>query len=346
MNPGSDPEIFSFSSQVLERNGGLVEQRSDHLLALLPAPLARRLELPEEVQLGGDGAPLLYGSPLLDRLVHLATQEVPVVYGQVEVPYLKKAGFEQLLSQEISFVDGQARLVSRAEARTTYLVLVCHYVALSDERKEGLVQVGVHEGSGALIPDLEGRLSQFQPQFFEPGKIPPHFPVHLEQTISCALRSARARVEAELSDFLSSMRRRLHRDIRNTREYYEALKKEMEESLGNPNLADGQRQERVAKIQELPQELSCKVADLEHKYQVQVTVTGCAALRLLVPVVQVMIEIKYRRLQRTAQVIWNPIIRRLDPLVCERCQETIRTVYPREKLSQILFLCPSCNPKC
>ena len=346
MNKVSDPEIFSFSSQVLERYGGLVEQGSDHLLALLPAPLAHRLELPEEVQLGGDGAPLLYGSPLLDRLIHLATQEVPILYGQVEVPYLKKAGFEQLIGQDLSFVDGQARLVSRAEARTSYMVLVCHYVALSDERKEGLVQAGIHEGSGALIPDLEGRRSEFQLQFFEPGKIPPHFPIRLEQAVSGALKSARARIEAELSDFLSSMRRRLHRDVRNTREYYEALEKEMEESLGHPHLTDGQRQERAVKIQELPQELARKIADLEHKYQVQVTITGCAALRLLVPVVQIMIEIKYHRFQRTAQVIWNPIIRRFDPLVCERCQETIRTVYPREKDSQILLLCPSCIAKC
>jgi hypothetical protein len=347
MTKGSDPEPLSFSVQVLEKHGGLVEQRSDHLLTLLPASLARLLELPEEVQLGGEGVPLLYGSPLLDRLINLATREVPVVYGQVEVPYLKKAGFEQLIGQDLSFADGQARLVSRAEARTSYMVLVCHYVALSDERKEGLVQVGVNEGSGALIPDLEKRLSEFQLQFFAPGKVPPHFPVHLEQAVSNALKSARINTETELSDFFSSMRRRLRRDVRNTREYYEALKKEMEASLKHPNLTDGQRQERVAKIQELPQEMARKIADLEHKYQVQISVRGCAALRFIAPVVQIMIGINYRKFQRTARVTWNPITRRLDPLVCEHCQETIRAIHPREKDSHILLICPSCsaNPK-
>ncbi len=101
MNGMADPELWSFSVQVLETHGGLVEQRGDHLLSLLPGPLARLLELPEEVQLGGEGFPLLYGSPVLDRLIHLATREVPIVYGQVEVPYLKREGFEKLMEQDL-----------------------------------------------------------------------------------------------------------------------------------------------------------------------------------------------------------------------------------------------------
>jgi hypothetical protein len=167
--------------------------------------------------------------------------------------------------------------------------------------------------------------------------------VHLEQALSCALESARARTETELSDFFSSMRRRLRRDAGNTREYYEALKKEMEDSLGRPHLTDAQRQERMAKIRELPQEMASKIADLENKYQVQVTLTGCAALRFILPVVQIMIGINYRKLQRTTRATWNPITRRLDPLVCERCQGTIRTLSLREKDSQIFLLCASCS---
>jgi hypothetical protein len=343
MNNVSDPELFSFSARLLEKNGGLVEQGSDHLLTLLPPHLAHSLELPEEVRLGGDGVPLLYGSPLLDRLIHLATGEVPIVYGQVEIAYLKKAGFEQLIGQDLSFIDGQVHMISRGEARTTYMLLICHYVALSDERKEGLVRVGVHEASGALIPDVEERLSEFRLQFFEPGKVPPYFPVHLEQALSCALKSARTRTETELSEFFSSMRRRLCRDVSHTREYYEALKKEMEDSLGRPHLTDAQRQERMVKILELPQEMANKIADLEHKYQVQVTLTGCAALRFIVSVVQVMVGINYRRFQRMVGLTWNPITQHLDPLVCERCQGAIRTIYLREKDSQILLLCPSCS---
>ncbi len=340
-----DSELFSFSAQVLEKNGAVIEQQPGHLLALLPAPLARTLELSEEAQLGGDGVPLLYGSPLLDRLIYLATREVPIVYGQVEVPYLKKAGFDPLIGQDLSFVEGQVRLVSRAEARTRYLVLLCRYVALSDERKEGLAQVTVNEESGAFISDFGDGLSEFQLHFFRPGEIPAHFPRDLEPAISSALRNARNQVEGELFEFLASMQRRLRRDVRNTREYYEALRAEMEVSLGRPNLTDTLREERIAKIRELPQEMARKIADLEHKYQIHVTLTGGAATRLLTSVVQISLQINYRKFQGTLQATWNPVTRRLDPLVCKHCQKSIRSICPREKGSQIIFLCSSCALK-
>ena len=341
----SDPELLHFSAELLEKHGGLIEPGDDRLLALLPARLARELELPEEVRLGSEEAPLLYGSPLLDRLIGFATRDVPVVYGQIQVDYLKKAGFEQLIGRDVAFMDGLARIGGRAEARATYMLLVCRYMALSDERKEGIVRVGVHEGSGALIPGLVDVLEESRPEFFPSGKVPPHFPVHLEQAVTNGMRSTRGLVEENLSEFFSSMRRRLQRDVRNTREYYEALMVEMQESLSHPNLTEPQRQDRLAKIEDLPREMVRKIQDLEQKYQVRVTVSACGALRLLVNVVQLMVELKYRKLTRSVRIIWNPVTRRLDPLVCEECRTTIDRIHPAAKDSTIRLLCLPCSQK-
>lgn len=345
MSAVSDPELLSFAAELLEKHGGLVETRPEALSVLLPPTLAEVLRLPEESLLGEGGVPLLYGSPVLEQLIGLATADVPVAYGHIEAPYLKKGGFEQLIGRDIVFADGQARIGARAEARTTYMVAMFHYVALSDERKEGLVRVGVHEGSGAVITDLDERLQEFKPEFFLPGKVPPHFPVHLEQAVSSAVQTAKDGTESELSEFLSSMQRRLQRDVKNTREYYDALKEEMEASLSHHSLTDAQRQERMEKIQELPLEMERKIEDLKQKYQVQVTVTARAALRLLVDVAQIMLELRYRKAHRTVRVIWNPITRRLDPLVCERCRETTHKVHPAVKDAGIELLCFACSRK-
>lgn len=342
MSTLSDPELLEFSRELLARHGGLIEPRDDRLLTLLPSELARDLDLPEEVELGSEQAPLLYGSPVLDRLVGLATRNVPVAYGQVRIPYLKKAGFDQLIGKDLAFVGGQARVASRAEARTTYMVLVCRYVALSDERKEGLVKVGAHEGSGAIIPGLVESWEALRPEFFEPGKTPPHFPVHLEKTVLAGLRSGRTMVEATLSDFLTSMQRRLRRDARNTREYYDALRSEMEAGLSHPNLTESQRRERLSKIEDLPNERARKIVDLEQKYQVRVTLSPCAAVRLLVDVVQLLIELRYRKLQRSLTVTWNPITKRLDPWVCEECGSSTTRVTPAGERS-IRLLCTRCG---
>lgn len=342
MSGVTDPEIFAFAANLIEKHGGVVENRGEHFLALLPTPLARLLHLPDEVLLGTAELPLIYGSPVLDRLIGLAVGEVPVTCGQIEVPYIKKAGFEQLLGQDIRFTDGLARVMSRAEARTTYMVLVCHYVAMSDERKEGLVRVGVHEASGAVIENLEDLMQEFHPQFFFPGKVPSHFPVHIEKAIGCAMTEARLAVKAELEDFIQSMRRRLHRDVRNTREYYDTLRIEMEEGLSRHNLTETQRREREAKIIELPVEMDRKILDLEQKYSVKVTIRTCAAIRLLVNVAQLILNLKYRKLGRQIKAVWNPLTRGLDPLVCDRCGKTIRIICPSAESEGIALLCTGC----
>ena len=333
-----------YTSRVLEKQGGLVDYHDDRLFALLPQELARSLGIPEEVQIGGLDFPLIYGSPFLDRLIDKTTQEVPIVYGQIEVPYLKKAGFEQLIGRDLIFADGQIRIVSRAEARTTYMVFVSHYVALSDERKEGLVRLTVQEETGSLIPNFEAHWPEFQVTFFEPDKIPPHFPVHLDKVVSLGLKKAQEVTEAELAEFLKSMKRRLQRDIRNTREYFQALEKEMMTAL-KAGRTEAHENERKAKIKALPQELSRKIEDLQHKYQIQVTITGSAALRFLIPVAQLLLQIRYRKFERTARITWNPITRHLDPLLCEHCLETIQVVYPWIKDSRIILGCQSCSKR-
>lgn len=345
MRNNSDPELLAFAGDLIEKRGGLIERRPDRLLAVLPSDLAGNLALSEEVVLGTDTTSLLYGSPFLDRLVALATSEVPMVYGQIEVPYLKKAGFEELLGKDLSFADGQVRVSARAEARTTYMILTCRYVALSDERKEGLLQIGVHEGTGAVISSLDRVWQEFQPQFFPAGKVPPHFPVRLDSAIASAMASARTGIEKELSDFLTSMQRRLQRDVTNTREYYEALKAEMAASLSHPNLTEAQRQEREEKVAALPAELARKVEDLRQKYRVEVTITACAALRLLVNIAQISLAIRYRKAERTLRVVWNPLTRRLDPLVCERCKQTITRIHPVATDKAVDLLCSSCAQK-
>lgn len=341
----SDPELLAFAARVLERHGGLIEPGADGLLALMPPALAQDLEVPEETRFGSEAAPLLYGSPLLDRLVGLARREVPVAYAQVEVPYLKKAGFEQLLARDLAFAGGQVRVSSRAQTRTTYMILWCHYVALSDERKEGLVHLGVHEAGGAVIPGLADLWRDSRPRFYPAGKLPPLFGAHLETALDGALKSARTLVAADLKGFLASMQRRLRRDVKNTREYYQALAREMEAGLAHPLLTEAQRLERQAKIDALPAEVARKIADLEQKYQVRVTISPAAAVRLLVEVVQLLLELRWHRLSRSLSAIWNPLTQSLDPLVCDQCRTTTSHLHPTVRDGDLRLLCHPCSQK-
>ena len=91
--------------------------------------------------------------------------------------------------------------------------------------------------------------------------------------------------------------------------------------------------------------MSRKIEDLEQKYQIQVNLTACAALRFLVPVVRLTVAIRYRKFSRELRLIFNPVSHKLDPLVCERCRATTRNVSPLEKDSDVGFYCSECYKK-
>ena len=342
-----DSELVQFAARVIEQHGGVTDLHGDHdTAAIVPRELARMLETPEEFTLGGNEAPLLYGSAFLDRLVQLCTKDIPLLYGHVDASYLKKEGFERLLGADILFADCQARLGGRAETRTPYLALTCRYVALSDERKEGVVTVAVRETDGAVIEGFDAGLANLPAEWYPAEAVPHHqFSADLSSAIASALRSAQVCAQAELAEFFASMQRRLRRDAQNTREYYGALHKEMEQSLARTGLGDAQRRERQEKLDSLPHEMERKTQDLSNKYRVQVRISAAAAMRLLVTVAQVSADIRFRSFGRSLPLTWDPLTRRFDPLVCERCGATTRSAYPYVDKSGIKFSCFDCRRK-
>jgi len=335
-------ELRQFSVRLAEHYGGVAEAAAAGLRLLLPPDLARILELPEEVLIGQGGLDLIYGSPLLDRMVHQATARTPVVLAQIAPPYLKRAGFDQVLARDFSFPNARVQITGTAEARTNYLVLSTHYAALSDERKEGLVEVAVQERSGAHIDGFCAQWPRFYPQFFAPEEAPPHFPGDLKRASRAAMEQAQIATREALADFLGSMDRRLHRDVRNTREYYAALGAEMAAGLDHPNLSEPQRRDRQAKIDLLPEEAERKIDDLKQKYQVRVVLRPAGAIRFLTSVVQVMASFQHRKWKRDLSLTWNPVTQALDPLVCESCEAGTRTLLARMERDRIQILCPPC----
>jgi hypothetical protein len=335
-------ELLDFAVRFLQHRGALVERRAGRAMAVLPPSLASALESPDELSLGKGGEPLFYGSPFLDRLVHLATDPPPVVYGEVRIPYIKKEGFEVLIDEDLSFHKTKVRVIHRAESRLSYLVLYCRFVALSDERKEGLVRISIQEESGALIPGLPESLHRHDIKYFTRAKFSMLYGALPERTTQAALEEAGRRAREELSGFMDSMSRHLHRDVENTREYYEAMEKEMRLSLRDHRFAPEAREERKNKINELPAERERKVADLRKKYHVRVTVTAGAALRLLVPVAQISLGLRHRAYDRQVTATFNPLTRRLDPLTCERCRKGTHRLVPRPDGRGLRLECEIC----
>lgn len=338
----SQERVLMFAQRFVECFGGVTEREGHALKVLLPPRLAQSLELPEETIFGEGHVPLSLGSPVLDRMVHAATASPPVVFGQITTEYLKKEGFAQILARDFSFPNSRVSLGQTANTRTTYLVLYAHYTALSDERKEGQVQVAVQEKTGAVVEGFADNWVWFQCAFFGPDNVPEHFSKDIERAVQAGLVRAKTLALQDLNDFIESMHRRLRRDVRHTREYYRALEKEMSAGLKHPTLGEAQKAERLAKIHALPEEAARKIEDLQRKYEIRLTVRPSGAIRLLVGVVQVMVTVQHRQWQRTVSLFWNPVTRALDPMVCEGCGASMRTTYGRVEGGRLALCCQDC----
>ena len=143
MNFDSAHALERFVRRFLEVNGAAVEMHPEGLDALLPEPLALRLNTPEFLHLPtgvntGEKFGIYYGSPLLEKIVDSACDAPPLIDCRLEFTYIKRQGFDRLIQDRFTFHNSVGRVQSAAEVRTEYLLLACRYLAQSDEQKEGL----------------------------------------------------------------------------------------------------------------------------------------------------------------------------------------------------------------
>src|SRR5260370_40709782 len=154
-------------SEVLEMEGSGVEAvEPDGLEVLAPDPLRTAMGWPELVRLGF-GAELPAGAAAvgfegdwLDRFGALLGDRGRWAERQFVLPGPPPRIHDpaRLLDQAIDFSNAVWRLQGVSAAWTRCLLLAFRYTAVSDEKREGLVWLGINQGTGAIIDDFTARL--------------------------------------------------------------------------------------------------------------------------------------------------------------------------------------------
>ena len=347
MNSDSDRELAYFTERFFRVQGAVTEHNRQGLEVLMPRRLATRLETPDHLILktnsgGGDTREVSYGSPLLERMLAVTGAAVPLVVCRLAFHYLKSQGFDRLIRDRFYFSGAVGQVENTAEVQTEYLLLACRYIAQSDEQKEGLFFLGFHLESGAPVTGMEVALSAAEVHY-ETGR-----PISLNEkkieNLKALIPVYAARfLDSELKGFRKSMNRRFRRDVANLEEYYAGLKKEMEQSLQRTGLSDQLISERKEKIRLIPAELSRKRRDLFKKYSIRVKLHLCAAQLMRTPAVKILYRIAVGRKTTRVSMIYNPLTKTLDPLVCTGCGQGTLNLNFCENLHP---LCPACGGGC
>lgn len=353
--PGQELEHFVY--QFLETHGAVLEENSKGFEALLPDNLSGLLETPEYIHINmgfgpdtPDTAPesgpaysINYGSHLLEKIVNAACAEVPLLACQLKFDYLKSAGFEKLINEQFSFFGAVGKVESTAKIKTEYIFLTCRYIAQSDEQKEGLVSLIFNLETGAFVPHMANMLSSAIRDYKTGGKTAVWGDKQIKKIMEWVRKQTKESIADDIGPFQESMTRRFRRDVANLEEYYAGLKEEMEKSLERPGLSDQLIKDRKEKIALLPDELGRKKDDLFKKYSIKVKIEPCSAMLISTPAIKILYKASIGRKRKNLSLIYNPVTKSVDPLVCQGCGRSATSLYFCDRLH---LLCHACSDRC
>ncbi|HID64708.1 MAG TPA: hypothetical protein EYP49_18475 [Anaerolineae bacterium] len=324
----------------------------DELAARLGVPAYQRfafddtsLVLLPDLQSGGEvGADevthLSYGHPFVERLIEAARQRPACARLYVNDVRLDKRGLADLARQTLSFPN--ARLVEVPVPKgierpdQTESPALGHYVRfnfkaalITDEKREQLLSVLMDAQGGYAVKELAEieRLVTLEttPGFehlpvMPPAWLPGEEPLSRRALEGLLERAKRAALD-ELAEPLESLQRRAARflelDRARLEQYYDDMERDLKRRL--ERAADDRRQALEDKLVAVQAERKAKLADAEAKYRLRVELELINLLVIAQPRLVLPMNIQNRTATVTRTVVWNPLLHRIEPLICDVC---------------------------
>jgi hypothetical protein len=317
-----------FVADLLERNGALVEAvEPDGLEVVAPAPLQAALGIPELCRLG-------FGAVLPAEARRVGVEgdwfdRCAAVLGdrgrstrlvlRPDNPPLSRA--ERLLEHELLLANATWRLRGASPAWTRCLIFDFRSTAVSDEKRDGLLRLGVNLATGAALDDvlerLEPCLAEVPADTEPPGEaeLPPLW--ERRRVSEFLTRAVPPRAERLIASFTASLRRRLVREQERIHDYHLGLTREVTRRLAVQRQGDdGGRRDRQ-RLEAVRHEYRARIDDLSRKYALKVAVEWVRTLELIMPVQRLEVIVRRRKGERLLLLDWHPLARRLEHAPCE-----------------------------
>ena len=350
------PEVLA---DILTLEGALLERTEDGCLEfVVPPSLSETLGIPEHGKLSFAYHPFdesviraSYESELfrsVDRLFSGRGKMAKAVYSS-QLQNIEKVS--KWVSEKIALSNASFRLQKVDNQRIAYALIFFKYVALSDEKREGLFSLLINEQNLSTFP-LNANLTAFWEDLKEPEEI-----LTRSEGISKALQAgfsaASLMVKEEFEPFIKSLGRRLNRDIRRVSEYYETLKVEIQKAFekkvflgrGTPEEQNEEGKKILSgKLDAVEGEKSWKIQDLISKYALNVRIEPVCIIDIETESLVFWLEIKRRLSSRTFPLSYNPLLKKVDSLPCESCFYPRGTYYICDE--KLHILCATCFRKC
>ena len=358
-----------FVADLLRHRGALVEEvEPEGLEVLAPSPVQGALGVGELCRFGF-GTTLPAGSQRvgmegdwLDRFATLLGTEGRWTRRILPGSFKSPNDPDTVLARELVLDNATFRLQGVSPAWTRYVVLYFRASAVSDDKRDFMLRLGVNLATGvltdtvlaALAPALDAcpvdgmpaEASEADPVLPEDVVLPESW--DRDRLLGLVGRALPPRVETILVPFVKGLRRRLGRDQERLHAYHNDLHREATGRILALPEADPRRRREEQRVEAIGREYCAKLEDLARQYATRVSVEWVQTLELIMPVHRFEVQIRRRKADRVIWLDWNPLARRLEPPTCEAsasaerprlvCDDALHLVVPAA-----LAPCASCG---
>jgi hypothetical protein len=320
--------LQAFAADLFEREGALVDAiEPEGLEVLAPPHLQRAIGIPDLCRFGF-GATLPPGArragieaDWLERFAGVLGERGRYSRRVLRPANPSLADAERVLEHQVTLANATYRLRGVSEAWTRYLIFDFRYTAFSDEKREGLVRLGINLATGATLDGILERLLSRSDFEADDASLPEsvHLPPlwHRQRVLDLLDRALRWRLASQVDAFASSLQRRLGRDEARLYDYHDRLFQDAWRRVAALPEGEEKRRREQHRAEAIVREYSARLDDLRHKYALRLTAQWMQTLEIAMPVQRLELLVRRRKGERVLHLDWNPLARRLESLPCE-----------------------------
>lgn len=337
--------IAEWARDLLLSRGALADtEDGDAIRAFLPEEVARSLGAQEWLSLRfGAGPGADDAGEWIERLGALLPAGHIVAAARPRNPARAFAlDADAVLAHGLVIQNGIYRRLEDYAAVANYCAFTFEYAVESDDRSLGMTTVCLNATAQSEVPQPESFMQAVRDGLEEE----PSASVAAQDMIrlfAAAERGVRREIEKQVAGLEESANRRLARDIARVESYYGGLAaqigKRLAKRAGDPEAAAKERSRALA----TEADRATKIEDLVRKYSLRVRIGLAGCLLLALPVREISVLLIRKKEERRRVVHWNPLLRLLEPLLCEACSGRAHPLYLCERVH---CLCKECWAPC
>lgn len=311
-----------------------------------------------------DVLPISVNHPLVESIAQVITQEPANARAYIGGVRLDKRGLAELAQKQVALPNARLDPAPKAlEEAQQHHYLLCNFKVtfVSEEKQEELVAVVMDVQAGHAVRDATVlqhlEVMNPEPTFAMMPIAQPRWPgagagdgselapATLQALLPRAERALRQQLADQVTALTARMARHLTLDLARINDYYDEMAADLQQRQRRHGNDDDERQQSFAdKLAMLAAERSAKLQDARSRYGVRVEMELVNVLLVAQPKIVLPMVISNRTATITRTVIWDPLVHRLEPFVCEVCGEPGEGLYlcTGGHLAHATCLAPQC----